>query len=215
MKTEKLFLNLYIYDFQPHSEPFFAGNNVCRNGMLKLLRLKKTKSARASLCFFCAYAPEALCEEAPLKRLLLFVHIDGCAAGESLAVSFVELREVHFAHADAKSDGHEGSEQFTVLAWTERRRRQQVHSAERQFVGSAFEADFPDEFVRCPQPEPRAQDISDAEAFVLPCEETPRALQPEPELYEAFLSVFDGNHTSLLNLRLYSAVLQKRPQASS
>ena len=154
-------------------------------------------------------------EKPPLWRLFLFVHVDGCASWKSLAVGFVELREVHFAHTDVERDCYEGAEQFAVFARVERRRWQNVVAVQCQFLCGSAEANFPDEVVCRPEPEPRTEDIADAEPFALACEELPRALQPDPELYEAFLSVFDGNHTSLLNLRLYSAVLQKRPLASS
>ena len=57
-----------------------------------------------------------------------------------------------------------------MLAWADQRRRQYVHSAQRQFVVGSSETDFPDEVACCPESEPRAEDVADAEAFVLPCE---------------------------------------------
>ena len=45
--------------------------------------------------------------------------------------------------------------------------------------------------------EPRPEHMADAEAFVLPREELPRALQPKPELHETFLSILDLHNLNL------------------
>ena len=55
----------------------------------------------------------------------LLIHIDP-SPGERLAVGYVEGSQIDFPHADAKFDGHQGTQKLTAGARMERGRRQLV-----------------------------------------------------------------------------------------
>ena len=120
----------------------------------------------------------------------LFTNIYRRAFWESDAVGGVEGAEVDAVEADACTDRHDSTEQFAMPTRIEAGQWQRVIAADGLVCAlRSLEAHFPDEIVGSAEAEPRLQHVAGAEALVLPQEELPRVLQPQPELHETCLRV--------------------------
>ena len=126
----------------------------------------------------------------------LLIHINRCTLWESYAVGTVESLQLHlFVVVYACPDGYYGAQQFAVLSRIEARQRQFVPALLGLIIYGCQTTDVPDEVIGGFSTEPRLQHIAYAEPLVLTSEEAPRALQPLPELHEAFLGVLNFYHT--------------------
>ena len=127
----------------------------------------------------------------PLSLPFLFVYVNRCTVRESDAVGRVEGFQVYLVIADTHAYGHDGAQEFAVLARIEAGQRQLVPALLGLIVDGSPMAHFPDKIIIGFIAEPRFQNIADAEALILNSEEAPRALQLLPELHKAFLGVLD------------------------
>ena len=128
----------------------------------------------------------------------LLIHVNRCTVREDDAISAVEGFQVYLIETDARLDGDDRSQQFTMLAWIERGQRQFVPALLRLSIDSGQAAHLPDNVVGGLTLEPQLQHATDTETLALRAEEAPRALQHLPEPHEAFLVVLDCNHNCAL-----------------
>ena len=92
--------------------------------------------------------------------------------GEGLAVGTVEGPQIYFVEADACAHGHDGAQQFAMLAGIELDTGQLVPA----FL-LALVAHVPDKIVVGCGAKPSLQYVADAVALILPPQQVPGALQ--------------------------------------